>query len=219
MTSAALKRALLIALLGLASSPALAARQCEAVVGEGWPPAVGNYGQAAAQLLGGQAEDGLSLLVLPARGVETQVLLRRDAGSSQWQVLAGQADKRIYNWDGGASRGGVNLRLDQSPEFAQAPLPDALAQRLVAAWASALATPEVAARAPVTDGEVVSFTINGERYSGLRPGCGQLAELLEQAALLVELAHSKDRKYEKRYEGIERALDKMHDRFYGEDAG
>ena len=218
MTSTALTRALLTGLLVLASAPALAARQCAPVVGEGWPPAVGNYGQAAAQLLGGQGEDDLSLLVLPARGVETQLVLRRDA-DGQWQVRAGQADKRIYNWDSSASRGGVNLRLDQTPQFAQAPLPDALAQRLVATWASALATPEVAGRAPITDGEVVSFTINGERYSGLRPGCGQLAALLEQADLLVELANSKDKKYGKRYEAIERALDKMHDRFYGEDAG
>lgn len=213
------RRVLLAAVLALAAMPAMAARQCEAVVGQGWPPAVGNYGQASSQLLGGQAEDALSLLVLPARGEESQVLLRRDGGNGQWMVLAGLADKRIYNWNSGASRGGVNLVLDQEPEFAQAPLPDVLAQRLVQVWATALATPEVAARAPVTDGEVVSFTLNGERYSGLRPGCGQLQALLEQATLLTELAHSKDKKYEKRYADIERALDKMHDRFYGEDAG
>ncbi len=212
-------RVMLAAALALLAVPALAARQCEPVVGEGWPPAVGNYGQAASQLLGGLSEDGLSLLVLPARGEESQVLLRRDAGNGQWTVLAGQAEKRIYSWNSGASRAGVNLRLDQTPVFAQAPLPDALAQRVVAVWAQALSTPEVAARAPVTDGEVVSFTVNGERYSGLRPGCGQLQALLEQATLLTELAHSKDKKYGKRYEAIERALDKMHDRFYGEDAG
>ncbi|MCD9085780.1 hypothetical protein [Stenotrophomonas sp. SY1] len=219
MRAGALTRRLLVAALALTSAPVLAASQCGPVVGEGWPPAVGNYGQAASQLLGGQGGDDLSLLVLPARGVETQVLLRRDAGNGQWSVLAGQAEKRIYNWDSSAGRGGVNLRLDQTPEFAQAPMPDALAQRLVQVWASALATPEVAQRAPVTEGEVVSFTVNGERYSGLRPGCGQLEALLEQATLLVELAHSKDKKYGKRYEDIERALDKMHDRFYGEDAG
>lgn len=216
---AAPTRALLAALFAVLAAPALAARQCEPVVGEGWPPAVGNYGQAASQLLGGQAEDELSLLMLPARGEESQVLLRRDASNGQWTVLAGLAEKRIYSWNSGASRAGVNLRLDQSPSFAQAPLPDALAQRVVAVWTQALSTPEVAARAPVTDGEVVSFTINGGRYSGLRPGCGQLEALLEQAALLTELAHSKDKKYEKRYEAIERALDKMHNRFSGEDAG
>jgi hypothetical protein len=70
----------------------------------------------------------------------------------------------------------------------------------------------------VTEGEVLSFTVNGERYSGTRPGCGQLQALLDQTALLTELAHSKDKKYEKRYADIERALDKMHDRFVG-DAG
>ncbi len=211
-------RALLALLLAALAAPALAASQCRPVVGEGWPPAVGNYGQAATSLLGGQAEDGLSLLVLPARGVESQVLLRRDGTNGQWMVLAGMADKRIYNWNSGASRGGVSLLLDQEPAFAQAPLPDALAQRLLQVWAAALASAEVATRAPVTDGEVLSFTVNGERYSGLRPGCGQLEALLEQATLLTELAHSKDKKYEKRYANIERALDKMHDRFVG-DAG
>lgn len=210
--------ALLALVLAALTGPALAASQCLPVVGEGWPPAVGNYGQAATSLLGGQAEDGLSLLVLPARGVESQVVLRREGGNGQWMVLAGLADKRIYNWSSGASRGGVSLLLDQEPEFAQAPLPDALAQRLVEVWGKALASSEVAARAPVTDGEVLSFTVNGERYSGQRPACGQLEALQEQAALLIELAHSKDKKYEKRYANIERALDKMHDRFVG-DAG
>jgi len=219
VTSNVPKRALLTALLVALTAPALAASQCGPVVGEGWPPAVGNYGQAASQLLGGQAEDELSLLVLPARGEESQVLLRRDVTSGEWTVLAGMAEKRIYSWNSGASRAGVNLRLEQSPSFAQAPVPDALAQRLMGVWAQALSTSEVAARAPVTEGEVVSFTLNGERYSGLRPGCGQLEALLEQAALLTELAHSKDKKYEKRYEAIARALDKMHNRFYGEDAG
>jgi len=212
------RRALLALVLAALTGPALAASQCQPVVGQGWPPAVGNYGQAASSLLGGQAEDGLSLLVLPARGVESQVLLRRDAGNGQWMVLVGMADKRIYNWSTTAGRGGVNLQLDQEPEFAQAPLPDALAQRLLEVWGKALASPEVAARAPVTDGEVLSFTVNGERYSGQRPACGQLEALQEQAALLIELAHSKDKKYEKRYANIERALDKMHDRFVG-DAG
>ena len=215
---AARKRAVLGLLLATLAAPALAASQCRPVVGEGWPPAVGNYGQAAAQLLGGNAGDELSLLVLPARGQESQVLLRRDTASGQWQVLAAQADERIYNWNGGRSRGGVELRLDQQPAFAQAVLPDALAQRLVETWAKALSSAEVAARAPVTEGEVVSFTINGERYSGQRPGCGQLEALLDQAALLLELAHSKEKKHEKRYAAIERALDKMHDRFSG-DAG
>ena len=112
-----------------------------------------------------------------------------------------------------------DFHFDLPPELiAQAPLPDALAQRLVEVWGKALASPEVAARAPVTDGEVLSFTVNGERYSGQRPACGQLEALQEQAALLIELAHSKDKKYEKRYANIERALDKMHDRFVG-DAG
>ncbi len=212
------RRALLALVLAALTGPAPAASQCQPVVGQGWPPAVGNYGQAASSLLGGQAEDGLSLLVLPARGVESQVLLRRDADNGQWMVLAGMADKRIYNWSTSAGRGGVNLLLDQEPAFAQAPLPDALAQRLLEVWGKALASPEVAARAPVTEGEVLSFTVNGERYSGQRPGCGQLEALQEQAALLIELAHSKDKKYEKRYANIERALDKMHDRFVG-DAG
>lgn len=218
MTPAAPVRALAVALLALATAPALAASQCVGTVGEGWPPAVANYGEAAAQLLGGVNEEGLSLLLLPARGPESQVQLRREPGSGQWVVVAGLADKRIYSWNSGSSRAGVNLRLDQQPELVQAPVPDALAQRLLQVWAAALASSEVAPRAPVTDGEVVSFTLNGARYSGVRPGCGRLEALLDQAALLVELAHSKDKKHEKRYADIERALDKMHDRFSG-DAG
>lgn len=218
MIKAALVRALPAALLVLLATPALAARQCEAVIGEGWPPAVGNYGQAASQLLGAAAEDALSMLVLPARGVESQVLLRRDAASGQWSVLASHADKRIYSWNSGSSKAGVTLRLDQQPVTAQAPVPEALAQRLVEVWAQALASSETTSRAPVSDGEVVSFTVNGERYSGLRPGCGRLEALADQAALLIELANSKDKKYERRYADIERALDKMHNRFSG-DAG
>ncbi|KRG41352.1 hypothetical protein ARC78_11420 [Stenotrophomonas pictorum JCM 9942] len=218
MKPVASARLLLATLLALTTAPVLAASQCAAVVGEGWPPAVANYGDAAAQLLGGVTEEGLSLLSLPARGPESQVQLRREPGSGQWVVVAGLADKRIYSWNSGSSRAGVNLRLDQQPELAQAPVPDALAQRLLQVWAAALASSEVAPRAPVTDGEVVSFTLNGARYSGLRPGCGRLEALLDQAALLVELAHSKDKKHEKRYADIERALDKMHDRFSG-DAG
>ena len=77
---------------------------------------------------------------------------------------------------------------------------------------------EIRQRVGFTCNEVLSFTVNGERYSGQRPACGQLEALQEQAALLIELAHSKDKKYEKRYANIERALDKMHERLVG-DAG
>lgn len=218
MIPAALTRVVPAVVLALMAFPAVAARQCEAVVGGGWPPAVGNYGEAATTLLGGAGEDALSMLVLPARGVESQVLLRRDAANGQWTVLASHADKRIYNWNSGSNKAGVSLRVDQQAITAQAPLPDALAQRLVETWARALASSEVASRAPITDGEVVSFTVKGERYSGLQPGCGQLEALSEQATLLIELANSKDKKHERRYADIERALDKMHNRFSG-DAG
>lgn len=217
MRPAVYGRVLLTALLAAAAAPVLA-RSCEPVIGQGWPPAVGNYGEAAVQLLGGAVEDGVSMLTLPVRGQESQVLLRRDADSGQWRVLAGVADERIYNWNSGRSRGGVNLVVDQQPDFVQAPVPEALAQRLVQAWTQALSMPEVAGQAPVTEAEVVSFTVGGRRYSGKRSSCGPLEALQDQAVLLVELAHSKDKKYEKRYADIERALDRMHNRFYGQDA-
>jgi hypothetical protein len=217
MVRAITRGLLAAAMLVVTASPALADSQCPTVVGQGWPPAVGNYGQAASTLLGGQAEDALSLLVLPARGKESQVLVRQEDG--RWTVSAGVVDERIYNWNNSGSRVGLHLQLEQTPEFAQAPLPEALAKRLVGVWAQALSLPEVAESAPLTEGEVLSFTVNGQRFSGQRAACGQLEALLDQAAMLVELAHSKDKKYEKRYRDIERALDKMHDRFYGEDAG
>lgn len=207
----------LLTVLLAGTAPALA-KGCEPAVGQGWPPAVGNYGEASVQLLGGAVEQGVSMLTLPVRGQESQVMLRRDAGSGQWGVLAGVADERIYNWNSERNRGGVSLVIDQQPDFAQAPVPEALAQRLVQAWRQALSMPEVSGPAPVTEAEVVSFTVDGRRYSGKRSSCGPLQALQDQAVLLVELARSKDKKYGKRYAGIERALDRMHNRFYGQGA-
>ncbi len=189
--------------LALAQAPV-----CRADMGAGWPAATSNYGDATVNLLGGAPAQGLSWLVLPKRGEEHQLTLAPDA-QGQWWVIRGRADQRIHYISNDRNSFGVQLRLDQEPEIDRAPIPAELAQRIVAHWERVLPDVQMAERAPVMGEEdIFSLLINGQRYSGRQPGCSLLSRLLDQRALLEELAGSKEKRHEKRYEAIGRALDK-----------
>lgn len=207
------RRWMLAALLAAASPLALAdAEVCRLEMGEGWPAATGNYGDGAVNLLGGSHQTGISWLSLPKRGVESQLLLAPDQ-QGQWWVVSARADKRIRYVSSGYNSFGVELRFDQEPEIERAPIPAELAERIIGHWQRALSRVQMQAQAPVMgDEDIFSLQINGQRYSGRAPNCSVLVRLLEQRALLEELAGSKEKKHDKRHEAIGRALDKYDER-------
>jgi hypothetical protein len=126
------------------------------------------------------------------------------------------ADKRVHSTSSGASKFGVQLRVDQEPEQREVAMPAALAQRLLRTWQAALEN-EVSAdtRAPVLDGEVVSFQVDGKRYSGSRPTCGAGKLMLEQAALLVTASDTKEKKRDRRWSDLEASLDELQELLTG----
>lgn len=210
------KGALLSGMLLAMVMPLAQARTCNVDMGQGWPAAMGNYGQGAAELLGGVHAQGIALLVLPKRGEETQVVLAPGA-DGQWTVRHARADQRIHYISNDRTTFGVQLRLEQEPEVEAAPIPEALALRLVDRWKGAVAMAALAERAPLMDSEqVLSFAVEGQRYSGRAPTCGPLSRLMDSSALLLELASSKEKKHERRYEAIARALDKYDERIAGD---
>lgn len=205
------RRAVLAACL-LAAAPLVQAQVCQAAMGGGWPAATGNYGDAAVNLLGGSHQAGISWLLLPKRGEESQLMLAPDE-QGQWWVTSAMADQRIHHTSNDYNSFGVQLRLEQEPDIERAPIPAELAQRIVAHWQRVLAQVEMAERAPVMESEdIFSLQLNGQRYSGRQPDCRLLERLLEQRNLLQELAGSKEKKHEKRYDAIGRALDKYDER-------
>ncbi len=210
-------RSVIAALLLLVpASQAFAARSCTTDLGQGWPPAVGNYGEAVERLFDGDHAPMLSLVVLPARGVESGISLAPVANGQDWLLRSSVADKRVYSTSSGASKFGVQLRVDQEPEQREVAMPAALAQRLLRTWQAALEN-EVPAdtRAPVLDGEVVSFQIDGKRYSGSRPTCGAGGLMLEQAALLVTASDTKEKKRDRRWSDLEASLDELQELLTG----
>ena len=201
-----------ICLALLAAAPLAQAQVCTLDMGPGWPAATGNYGQAAVSLLGGEHADGIAWMSLPKRGSESQLQLAPDE-QGQWWVVRARAEERIHHISNDRNSFGVQLRLEQQPEIERAPIPTELAQRILAHWQRVLAQVQMAERAPVMGEEdIFSLQLNGQRYSGREPGCSALVRLLDQRALLEELAGSKEKKHEKRYEAIGRALDKYDER-------
>jgi hypothetical protein len=201
----------LVALLPLSAS----ARECTPELGRGWPPAVGNYGGAVEQLFGQGAVSTLSLVTLPVRGVETGVSLL-SAAQGDWTLRVSRASERVYSWVDEANGSGVRLRTERAPESYEIPIPAALARRLVKEWNSALGQMAPQDRsAPVLDGEVLSFVVDGVRYSGKRPSCGAGELLMQQAALLIEAGVGKEKKREKRWNQIESSLDELQQTLTG----
>ncbi len=207
----------MIAALALAAPlSALAWGSCNIDLGRGWPPAVGNYGEAVEKLFDGQDVPALSLVTLPARGVETGVALYPGTDGGDWTLRYSRADERVYNWVVSGDRSGVELRTEQVPESFEIPIPATLANRLLSGWGTALdqmSPPDHAA--PVMEGEVMSFVVNGVRYSGARPTCGAGELMLEQAALLIEASEGKEKKRERRWNEIESSLDELRQTLAG----
>jgi len=203
--------ALLYAAVVLAAAPAAHAA-CTTDLGHGWPPAVGNYGQAVETLFHGKAQPRLALTLLPKGGVETAVALLPGTREGEWSLRYSQADKRVYNWNNSARGGGLELRVDQEPDQYQVAIPAALAQRLARSWRQALDSGVPADRkAPVTDGEVLSFQVDGERYSGPRWECGAGKLMMKQVALLIEASDTKEKKLDRRWQDLDESLDELQE--------
>ena len=203
-------------LLALPTAQAWAARTCNTDLGQGWPPAVGNYGEAVERLFDGDRQPMLSLVVLPSRGVESGISLTPAADGRDWALRSSVADKRIYNENTGSRQFGVQLRVDQEPKQLEVGMPAALAQRLVRTWQAALEN-EVPGdvRAPVLDGEVVSFQLDGKRYSGSRPTCGAGRLMLQQMELLGTASDTKEKKRDRRWSDLEESLDELQELLTG----
>lgn len=186
------------------------ARECALDLGRGWPPAVGNYGQAVETLFEGKARPALSLVTLPKSGVETGVALLPGTSGQAWTLRYSRADKRVYSWNSTTSRGGVELRVDQTPDQYQVSIPAELAQRLLRSWQAVFAADVPAGRqAPVLEGEVLSFLLDGQRYSGTRPECGAGKLMMEQVALLIEASDTKEKKLDRRWQDLDESLDEL----------
>ena len=187
-----------------------ASAACTTDLGHGWPPAVGNYGQAVETLFDGKVQPSLALTILPKGGVETGVSLLPGTQDQAWSLRYSKADKRVYNWNNSARGGGVELRVDQEPDQYQVAIPAALAQRLLRSWQAALVSGVPAGRkAPVTDGEVLSFQVAGERYSGPRWECGAGKLMMKQVALLIEASDTKEKKLDRRWQDLDESLDEL----------
>ena len=204
------------ALVAAAPLPALAWGSCSVNLGRGWPPAVGNYGGAVEKLFDGQTTPAVSLLTLPARGVESGMALVPGAEGADWTLRYSRAEERVYNRVENGQRSGVELRTAQTPERYEIPIPAALGKRLLTTWNAALGQMSPEGRnAPVLEGEVLSFVVNGVRYSGTRPTCGAGELMLQQAALLIEASEGKEKKREKRWNEIESSLDELQQTLAG----
>ncbi|WP_184650361.1 hypothetical protein [Xanthomonas euroxanthea] len=207
---------LTFALLGVLPWTSAAARECESTLGRGWPPAVGNYGTAVTTLLDAGTRPSLALLTLPTRGVESGVSLVPGKDGADWTLRHSRADERVYSWVSQSDRGSVQFRTEQTPETVEIPIPAALAERLVSYWSGALTQlAPVGRSAPVSEGEVLSFQVDGVRYSGTRPSCGAGELLVQQAALLIEASESKQNKRDKRWTQIESSLDELQQTLAG----
>ncbi|QEO95804.1 hypothetical protein [Xanthomonas oryzae] len=207
---------LTIAMLGVLPWTTAVARECESTLGRGWTPAVGNDGAAVTTLLDGSTQPALSLLTLPTRGVERAVSLVPGKDGADWTLRHSRADERVYNWVSQTDRGSVQFRTEQTPETVEIPIPAALAKRLVSNWTNTLTQlAPIGRAAPVSEGEVLSFQVDGVRYSGARPSCGAGALLLQQAALLIEASEGNEKKRDKRWTQIESSLDELQQTLAG----
>ncbi|MGH8085708.1 MAG: hypothetical protein ACREPV_10585 [Lysobacter sp.] len=179
--------------LALSAAPLAHADECMLQLGHGWPPATENHGSAVEQLLIGDAGPVLSLTWLPKRGTEQTLMLLRPADGGDWTLRHAEPPERIDSQD--TSGGGFKriLRVDQQPELREVPMPATLAARVLDSWQRALQAGVPADRvASFHDDELLLFVIEGERISGLEPGCGAGEVLMEQAEQLIEAADEED---------------------------
>jgi len=203
-----------LARLGLAAllvAPlAQAADGCTLPLGRGWPPATENHGSAVEQLLAAKAEPRLSLTVLPTRGAESGLLLIPGAGDADWTLRHAVPSERVQSWNRSRGGGALELRIDQDVDKDEAPIPAALAQRLVAGWKRALEQAVPADKAAeFRDSEQLLFLVDGLRVSGARPGCGVGETLMEQASLLTQASDESAGKRERRWRALGESLDEL----------
>jgi hypothetical protein len=191
---------------------------CKLDLGRGWPPATENYGTAVEQLFSAGAHPVLSVTRLPARSVESGLQLIAGQGEGDWTLRYTQADERIQVWAGGRRE----LRVAQQPETVEVPMPAALARRVVAGWQRALNAQVPADRnAEFHDGDVLLFVVDDAasgqslRVSGLQPGCGPAANLMEQVGLMIEATDASDEKRFKRWRELEQSLDQLEQSLAG----
>jgi hypothetical protein len=195
-----------------AAASAHADDACNLELGRGWPPATENYGSAVEGLFAAGAKPTLSMTRLPARSVESAVQLFATAGDGDWTLRYSQADERVQVWADGKRE----LRVGQQPDVQQVPMPAALARRLVSDWQRALSTQVPADRAAqFHDNEVLLFVVDDLRVSGLQPGCGPAAQLMDQVGLLIEATDDSDEKRIKRWRKLEESLEELEQSLAG----
>ena len=103
------------------------------------------------------------------------------------------------------------LLTDQQPEVREVPIPETLAGRLVEGWTRTLRSGVAADQeARFHDGEVLSFRIGDDRFSGPEPRCGAGELLIEQAEALIDAAGERDPDdFPKRWNALWRLLDEL----------
>ncbi|WAC62157.1 hypothetical protein OVA13_12165 [Pseudoxanthomonas sp. SL93] len=217
MTRGTARHALIGALLLVAAPVAFAQDDCTLSFGRGWPPATGNHGAAVEQLFTGDVQPAVSLVWLPATGKERGIALIPGAEGAAWTLRVSEADERVHVWSGGSARGGVQFRTEQTPDRDEVRMPVPLAQRVASLWQQALerAAPQ-GVNAPLQDRGLVSFLVNGERFSGVAPDCGPAELLFEQVDLLVEASNESESKQEKRWQQLDAALDELQQSLSGQ---
>ncbi len=198
-------------LVMLAVAPVAQAKsECQVDLGQGWPPATENHGSAVENLFTAGDEPALSLVRLPPRGKESGVMLIRPSNGKAWTLRAAAAAERVDAMEsipGGISR---SLKTDSAPKVRESVMPPALAERLVDAWARALQVAVPAERdAAFQDGELLVFTVDGQRVSGSEPGCGPSRLLSRQAEILIDAAGSKDKNLPKRWRALIKSLNEL----------
>jgi hypothetical protein len=192
----------------LALSPVAHAQDeaCRMSLGRGWPPATESYGTTVEKLFAGSVPASLSVTVLPRTGAERGLLLMPAEGGADWTLRYAEAEERVHAWEGGK----LQLRTSEAPEIQDAPIPSAVAARLLAEWRALLASaaPE-GSLAPFSETDTWLFVAGDLRVSGLEPGC-ELGELLrDQLDLLIEASDEGPEKRERRWRALEDSLDRM----------
>ena len=208
------KIAFVIAALLLAPLAYADDAQCKLSLGRGWPPATENYGTAVEKLFAVDAQPALSVTVLPKTGAESGVLLVADPKGGDWLLRRAVANERVNVWESGK----LVLRTAQAPDLNEAPIPAAVATRLVEDWRRALSTaaPE-GSSAPYSEDGTWLFVVGGPgsgaqqvlRVSGPKPECELGALLREQIELLIQASDESDKKREKRWRQLGESLDRM----------
>ena len=203
-------RALLLA-LALSAAPLAHADECVLQLGHGWPPATENHGNAVETLLVGASQPALQLTWLPLRGAESALMLVAAADGGAWTLRHARPPERVDHLETSANGIRRVLLTEQQPEVLQVAIPAVLATRLVESWKRTLQAGVPADRgAQFHDDEVLSFVVDGARFSGLAPDCGAGELMLEQAEALVDAADEGDPDdFQERWDDLWKSLDEL----------